>query len=154
MIATYDFRARATDVVGNVQPFSEAAQATTRVVTYPTATMNPIVPTILTGSATSVTLSWRADTAPGTFVSAYDIRYRVSGGAWQHFLTTSNTTATFTPPTGPDRTYEFEVRGTNNLGQVEPYTGVVEARMYVDYEAPFIVPQSYMPLMFRQAGAN
>lgn len=153
-IAAYDFRARATDTVGNVQPYSEAAQATTRVVTYPNATMNTIVPTIITGSNTSATLSWRVDTAPGTFVSAYDVRYRFNGGAWQHFLTTSNTTATFTPPFSPDGTYEFEVRGTNNLGQVEPFAGIAEARVYVDHEAPFIVPQSYMPLMFRQAGAN
>ncbi len=153
-VAIYDFRARGTDNVGNVQAYQELPQATTQVVTHPTATMNPIIPPIVTGTTTSIVISWQGNTAPGTTITAYDIRYRFNNGAWTHFLTTHNTSAEFTFITGPDGTYEFEARATNNLGQVEPYTGIVEARVFVDRLPPFIEPQSYMPLMMREAGAD
>lgn len=153
-VTIYDFRARGIDNVGNVQVFQEVAQASTQVVTHPDVTMEPIIPPIVTGTTTSIIISWRGSTAPGTTITAYDIRYRFNGGQWQHFLTTPDTSAEFTFITGPDGTYEFEARGTNNLGQVEPFRGIVEARVFVDRLPPFIEPQSYIPMMLREAGAN
>jgi hypothetical protein len=55
----------------------------------------------------------------------------------------------FEIPNAEDGLYEFEVRATNSIGQVEDFTGQPEAWKIVDLQAPFIEPRAWLPVMFK-----
>lgn len=150
-LTIYEFRARATDVAGNVQPFGADAQAITIVVLQPFAVMLPISP-VVTG-ADNVTLEWVGFTVPDTSITGYDVRYRFNGGTWilwQSFSGSTNS-ALFTFPNVNDGQYDFEVRATNDKGQIEPWTGEPEAFVIVDRQEPYIVPSMLFPLAVNEA---
>jgi hypothetical protein len=148
--STYEFRARGTDNVGNVQPWSSNAQAQTLVVLEPFSEMLPIRP-VVTGTD-NVLLEWDGSTVPGTTITSYDVRYRFNGGAWapipgSPFVGTPPATSQlFVFPNPQDGQYDFEVRATNNLAQTEDWTGEPEAFVIVDRQEPFIEPIVYFPL--------
>jgi hypothetical protein len=149
----YYFRARATDVAGNIQPWSETAQAQTTVMFEPISyVLQPIPPFVRpTDPITdSFELSWAGFTAPGTTIVAYDVQYRFDGGPWIPWLQdTVNTSATFVIPNAEDGIYEFEVRALNSLGQQEPYTGTPEAFMIVDLQEPYVLPAAFLPIAIK-----
>lgn len=161
---TYEFRARGTDNVGNVQPWSETPQAQTTVVLNPVSTVLPLQPLILrhTDAVTdSFEVEWTGLTAPGTSIVAYEVRYRFNQGPWQTWLpATTKTSEIFEIPippgtvVGPDGTFYFEVAATNSIGQQESFTGEPEAWKIIDRFPPYIVPRVYVPLAFKSGNSR
>jgi hypothetical protein len=148
--STYGFRARGTDVAGNVQPYTAVAQAATRVeITGPNSHIVPFDPPIT--QADSFSVSWTGSTAPGLSVLYFDVRYRFNDGPWIAWLSeTQLTSATFDSLNPQDGIYGFEVRAKDSAGRLEPYTGQAESSMIVDRNAPYVVPQVFLPMAARR----
>lgn len=154
--ATYQFRARATDNVGNTQPWTDV-QAQTTVSLAPTSTITgfnpPIVLQIKSGPGPndSFIVYWQGYTAPGTGPLTYNLRYQIPGGGWQNWTSMANTSLTSgvfnLTETDPDGEYNFQVAARNNAGQQEQFTGTTEGTMVVDRNPPYIEPAVWMPLI-------
>lgn len=114
----YEFRARGVDKSGNVQPWSQDAQAGTTVDSIvPSATVNALPPYIF---SPAFSVSWTGtDNLSG--IKCYDVEYREFGGAWQDWQTC--VTATSVQVTGAQEgvTYELRARATDNAGNVQPW---------------------------------
>ncbi|MGB3716061.1 MAG: fibronectin type III domain-containing protein, partial [Candidatus Promineifilaceae bacterium] len=150
---TYYFRARATDNVGNVQPWSANAQTQTTIILEPVSEILPFNPPVLKPTdpiTDSFVVRWQGFTAPGTSITRYDVYYQYNGGAWQTWnnFTGSETSATFVYQNGDGR-YGFEVVATNSLNQTETRNFVAEQTMLVDL-ADAIVPVAILPLIADQ----
>jgi len=160
----FGFRVQAVDRVGNAQPWSVDAQATTTIFGFPTATMNPVTPPLIKpGSPINdrFFLTWSSQTAPGTQIIQYEVRYRYtnfSGGTagwttWR-FLTGSpplaNAEFDFASMGLGNGIYDFYVLATNNLGQSRPFepNSGRGATAIVDLD-DVIQPRAYMPLITR-----
>jgi len=139
----YEFRARAVDNAGNVEPFGAVEASTTVDAQPPVSTVEPLPP--LTNSD-SFTVEWSGqDTASG--IDYFDVQYRFNAGPWTLWLPqTAATSAVFTS-TG-DGLYQFEVRAVDNFGRVEPFADQAEAAIVVDVEPPFVEPILYLPAIF------
>lgn len=146
---TYGFRARGIDVAGNVQPYPETPQAVIRAETSgPTASIEAFRP-IVTGED-SFLVKWTGSTAPPLSILYFDVRYRFNDGPWIAWLTeTTLTSAVFSDLNAQDGLYGFEVRAKDSADRLEPFSGEAEASIIVDRLAPFIEPQSYLPVVFR-----
>jgi hypothetical protein len=153
---TYEFRARGVDNVGNVQPWGNA-QASTTVFIDPLAYIVPFpAPPIyqkLNGpeAGDGFTVSWEAISPPGTSVSSFNVRFQRPGNpTWITWLNgTTETSAKFELQLNdPDGKYLFQVQATDNQGRTGPFLEEGEEFMIVDRQAPFITPQSHMPLVF------
>jgi hypothetical protein len=142
---TYGLRVRATDVAGNVQPWSATAQTETTVSTQgPTASIAPFKPNV-TGKD-QFTVRWSGQAPPGLTILSYDVLYRFKNGPWS--LWQSQTTlaqAVFTDLDEEDGVYCFEVRATDSLGRTSDYMG--QRCIAVDRNEPFIEPKAYFPLV-------
>lgn len=107
-----EFRSRATDNAGNVQPRSNP-QTSTRIDTEPpSVVVSQLPPTI---AAQFFTLAWSGtDNLSG--VAHYDVQWRENGGDWGMLLQES--TQTFYQITGAQSgvTYDFRIRATDNVG--------------------------------------
>lgn len=154
---TYEFIARATDNVGNVQPQPTAPQAFTTVTLYPTAGMNPINPPIIkpTSPVTdSIALTWWGNATPGTTIVEYQIFYSYNGSPWRLWQTFNGQTnaAQFVyrqvNPSYGDGIYSFAATARNNQGQQQPFNNQAQANVIVDL-ADKIQPAAYMPLISR-----
>lgn len=145
----FELRARATDNVGNIQPWGNP-QASTTVVTNPVAEMNPISPSIVTDpSATSIPISWTVEDL-GYNVIGIEIWVRQGLGGWTRWSTFSGSTrnATYNFGTG-DRAFQFEaVALASNSSNDEPRNSTAEASFILDQEAPFVLPIIDMPVVF------
>lgn len=140
----YEFRARATDNVGNTQGWSSGAQAQTFVAFQPVAWVLPFSPN--TTDQTTFTVEWTGLTAPGTTITDYKVYYRFNGGIWNLWQNnTASTSEVFTANEG-DGMYEFSATARNSLGQEETFTGVPEAAMLVNEAGQFSF--TYMPAVF------
>jgi hypothetical protein len=153
---TYEFRARGVDNVGNEQPWGEA-QAKTKVFLEPLAYIVPFgAPPIyqkLNGpeAGDGFTVAWEGTSPPGTSITSFDIRYQPpNSSTWLTWLTgTSQLSAKFElQPTDPDGVYRFQVRATDNEGVTGTFREDGEESIIVDRFAPFITPQSFMPIVF------
>jgi hypothetical protein len=160
----FGFRVQAVDRVGNVQPWSPNAQATTTIFGFPVATMNPINPPIIKPYSPvrdRFFLSWSSQTAPGTQIIQYEVRYRytnfsggVTGWTTWRFLTGSpppaNAEFLFASMGMGNGVYEFYVLATNNIGQSQPFEpdSGRGAAAIVDLD-DVIQPQAYMPIVAR-----
>lgn len=151
----YQFRARAVDNVGNVQPWPNT-QAETLVVLYPVSVIQPFDPPILKPTAPvtdSFTVSWIGYFAPGQPIVHYDVYYRYNGGTWtlwQRFPATQlSASFPFQALGFGDGLYEFEVIATNNVGRTEPLRLISEQSMVVDL-ADLVQVRAYLPLIFDQ----
>lgn len=141
---TYAFRARGVDNAGNVEPFGDAESSTTVDVNVPVAVVDPLSATT---SLSDFVVSW-SGTDIGSFVVAYDIRYRLNGGEWILWLNnTSATSALFSTPV--DGYYEFEARAIDAAGLQEPFIGAVESAITVDARAPYNVPPLWLPRVLK-----
>lgn len=160
----FGFRVQAVDRVGNVRPWSPTAQATTTIFGFPIATMNPVTPPIIKPFSPvkdRFFLSWSSQTAPGTQIIQYEVRYRYTnfnGGStgwttWR-FLTGSPPPASAEFPFASmgmgNGVYEFYVLATNSMGQSQPFepNSGRGALAIVDLD-DVIQPQAYMPIMAR-----
>lgn len=150
---TYEFRARARDEVGNVQPFSDQAQAQTTVVTHPVATVQEFDPPVLKPTAPvtdTFTVSWDFLSGPTT-PEETRIFYRYDGGTWRLWESFDypqlNAQFEWEAMGLGDGLYEFEAVGINTIGQIEPQELQAEAIMWVDM-ADVVQVRAYMPLAF------
>ena len=144
---TYQFRARAIDIAGNVQPWSAAPQAETLIdLQEPTAWVEPFTSTITGANAFKV--RWDGTTSDNTSLAHYDVRYRYAGGPW--IVWKDDTVLeedTFISLRTGEGLYCLEARATDNVGRTGPYGG--RECIYVDRNAPFIEPQVYIPIIYR-----
>ncbi len=141
---TYGFRARGVDNAGNVQAW-DAVQAQTLVDTRPpVVTVDPLPAKVI---SSTFTVSW-SHNMDASGIQYVDVRYRFNGGAWlqwqNHSLAAS---AMFTAMA--DGVYEFEARGVDNAGNVEPFGGRAESTTLRDLVAPFVLPVAWLPVVNR-----
>ena len=150
---TYEFRARARDNVGNVQPFTDQAQAQTTVVTYPVATVQTFNPVVLKPTAPvtdTFTVSWEFVSGPTT-PDQTRIFYRYNRGNWRLWdvfdYPQLNAQFHWEEMGLGDGLYEFEAVAINTIGQIEPQEMRAEAVIWVDM-ADIVQVRAYMPLLF------
>ncbi len=87
----------------------------------PVVTVNPLP----AYSPPHFLVSWSGDDE-GSGIAYYDVQYRMDGGEWTLWQSgVTDTEATFTGLEG--HLYEFEARGVDLAGNVEPFTGEPEA---------------------------
>jgi len=148
---TYDFRARATDNVGNAGDWPDDPQASTTVTSGPVATVLPFNPSILGPTApitTSFVVNWTGISGGGSPIISFDIFYQFNGGAWvlwQSFPANTTSARFPFPQLGfGDGGYGFEAIATNANGQREPQTFIADAVILVDL-AGAIQPGVYLP---------
>ncbi len=118
-----EFRARAVDLAGNLQPFGDP-QAATRVDTEPpTSTLNALPPFTIT-SAFTVTWSGH-DNLSG--IQYYDVQVRAGYGPWETLV--EHTRQTSYPLTGAEsgQRYEFRVHAVDNVNNSEPWPDTYQA---------------------------
>ena len=151
---SYGFRVRATDTVGNVQAWSQTAQAETVVLDFPVVVLNPIDPNVIQPSlpvTETIGISWRGFAAPGTTIQQYKVYYSFNNGPrllWQTFsaATTSVQFPWLQLGLG-DGTYQFDVTAVNNLGQEtdlnNPISELGHGGAIVDM-ADTVRPQAYL----------
>ena len=140
----YEFRARAEDRAGNIEPFG-APEASTTVDAEPPMTVVDPLPTITRSSMFTVTWTGEDD---GSGIRYYDTRYRFNDGSWVRWQDqTLVTGTTFTAMN--DGVYDFEGRAVDEIGNMEAFTGRPEASIIVDVEEPFVQPRAWLPLIFR-----
>jgi len=158
----FEFRVQAVDNVGNTQPWSANAQASTIIFDQPIAAIFDFDPTVIkpTSPVTSVIpVNWVAIAPPGSTITEVKIFYRYTpfGG------TSSNWTQwqVFTTDTGPadfDYTalghgnglYEFSgVASTSSATQPFDPTNGLGASVILDLNDQ-IQPQAYMPVIADQ----
>jgi hypothetical protein len=99
----------------------------------------------------SVFISWAGFPSPSNWIVYYDVRYRFNDTSWGYLLGRPKSWPWATVELTEDGLYEFEVRATDNEGNVEPFLGVPEASIYVDAEAPFIEPDMFLPAVIKLA---
>jgi hypothetical protein len=152
---TYDFRARATDNVGNSAEWPDNPQTTTVVNTNAVATVLPFDPSILKPTApvtTSFGVNWGGTAATSAPIASYDIFYQFNDGIWLRWqnFPANQTSGQFPLATVGfgDGIYGFEAIAINIFGQREPQTFTAEATMLVDL-ADAIQPGVYVPVLNR-----
>jgi len=151
-LTIYEFRARAVDNVGNVQPWGEA-QAETVVFLEPIAAIYPFDPALfqnLNGpeAGDGFTVEWIGLSPPGTNIVSFNIRFQRPGSqTWVTWLTgTTQTSAKFELQLNdPDGVYRFQAQATDNQGVTGQYLVEGEESIIVDRYAPFITAQFYLP---------
>ncbi|MGD8464789.1 MAG: DNRLRE domain-containing protein [Anaerolineae bacterium] len=141
--SVYQFRARAVDKVGNVQPWG-AAQAQTRVDTIPpVATVNPLPDYTLTQQ---FYVTWGGtDNSGGSGIARYDVQYRVNGGMWEQWLIGTTNTAVLFTGAQDDGLYEFRARAIDGAGNVQPWSDNPQAQTYVDTTGPVSIVKPFYP---------
>ncbi len=150
----YQFRARGTDNVGNVQEWGDA-QATTTVFNQAIASITPFDPFVyqkLDGPQPDdgFTVAWQAQVPPNTSIASFDVRYQRPGNAtWISWLSgTTQTSSRFDlQPGDPDGPYTFQARATTSNGVVGPFADGTEQQIVVDRNAPFVGARLSMPIV-------
>jgi hypothetical protein len=146
----WEFRARATDNAGNVQPWSSVAQAWTLISTSgPSSMVLPFQPPIT--NQDSVLVQWTGEAAPGLAIEYYNIRYRYNNGSWTIWLDqapATQTQATFTDLRAEDGVYCFQSQAMDSLGRLEAWPNECMSTVIVDRNAPFVAPNAFIPLVF------
>jgi hypothetical protein len=155
----WEFRARATDNVGNVGPWPSDPQAFTYVLTVPVVVMQPIVPSVIkpTSPVTdSITLNWASFTPPGTTITSFTVYYNYNNQgrvAWTPPLAGNVSSVVFPyKELGfGDGIFVFDVIARNNRGDVTPIDTPIgqlaQASVIVDL-ADTIAPREFMPQIY------
>ena len=156
----FEFRVQAVDNVGNIQPWSPTAQASTTVFDQPVAVVLPFNPFIIkpTSPVTNVIpVAWGGFVAPGTSIVSFELRYRYTGfgaplGAWRTWNTFPGTTLTadfdYASLGLGNGVYDFFALATNSIGQTQtfdPNSGT-GASVILDLNDE-IQPRAYFPLI-------
>lgn len=142
----YAFRVRAADKAGNIEPFG-GAQASTIVDSEPPNAVVDALPAVTTDT-TIFTVSWQSDPSVSG-IQYFDVQYRIGEGPWQLWRSMVVDGSAQYTATG-DQTVQFEARGVDNAGRVEPFLNKSEASTAIDVVAPFITPRLWLPLIFEQ----
>jgi hypothetical protein len=141
---TYGVRVRATDVAGNVQPWTTYAQTSTLADTQePAAWILPFDPYVT--DADQFTVYWAGDSSPNTTITSYSVRWNFRNGSWTMLV--SNTTQTqqlFTDLYAQDGWYCFEVTASDSAGRTSPYMG--QQCTYVDRNPPYLETVGFLPI--------
>lgn len=159
----YEFRVQAVDNVGNTQPWSANAQASTVIFDKPIAAIYDFNPNVIkpTSPVTDViSVNWIALTPPGTTVTEVKIFYRYTafGGTssawtqWQVFTTdTGPADFDYTALGHSNGLYEFSGVATNNTGATQPFDpdNGLGASVILDLDDQ-LQPQAYMPVVADQ----
>ncbi len=159
----FEFRVQAVDNVGNTQPWSANAQASTIIFDKPIAAIFDFNPNVIkpTSPITNVIpVNWIALTPPGTTITEVKIFYRYTpfGGAasawtqWQVFTTdTGPADFDYTALGHSNGLYEYSGVATNNTGATQPFdpTNGLGASVILDLDDQ-IQPQAYMPIIADQ----
>lgn len=159
----FKFRVQAVDNVGNVQPWSANAQASTTVFDHPVAFVTPFDPAVIqsTAAVTNVIpVSWQGVTAPGTTITLYTLSYRYTpfGGvtsAWAQVALPTPTATSINFDYAAlglgNGIYEFAVQATNSVNQTQPFdqASQLAASVILDLDDT-IQPRLYLPIMARQ----
>ena len=155
-----EFRVRAVDNVGNVQPWSPNAQAVTTIFSHPVGVVLPFNPPIIQSNApvtATIPVQWVGFFAPGTSIVRYNLSYRYTNFAgvttpWAVVaLPTPLTTAInfdYAALGHGDGIYEFFVQATDNLNQTQPFdpsTGTGDS-VILDL-ADQIQPAAFLPFI-------
>lgn len=136
---TYRFEARGVDTAGNVEPFEDKAEAETTVDSAPPTVNVARLPA--TTRDNTFTVAWSgSDNAGGSGIDYYDVQYRFNNGPWTRWQTRTQATSAIFTATSGDGVYEFEARGVDRLGNVEPFADRREAAIALDAQQPFIEP--------------
>ncbi len=85
-------------------------------------------------SARNFIVKWSGTDTGGSGINYYDVQYRVDGGDWNDWQSTTETSAEFTGGES-GRFYEFRARGVDHAGNDEDF-GDPEASTIVDVSAP------------------
>ncbi|MCB0046606.1 MAG: fibronectin type III domain-containing protein [Caldilineaceae bacterium] len=136
-----ELTARAVDRAGNAED-RHGVQAATTIDDLPPATSMTPLPAFT--NETYFSVSWNGtDNLSG--VANYDLQWRINQGNWETLL--SETTRTSFQITGaqPDSVYDFRVRATDNVGNVQGFPespqAVTTVRTYsVAQVQPFVPP--------------
>jgi hypothetical protein len=122
-----EFRARAVDGVGNLQPWSDA-QASTQVDSEPPAgTVNPL-PQYTFGD--SFPISWTgSDNLAG--IAYYDVQARVDDLPWGWLVQHTLQTSYFLTGAESGRRYQFRARAVDNLGNSQTWSETYQAETTV-----------------------
>lgn len=142
---TYQFRARGTDNVDNVQPWG-SAQAMTDVFFQPVANINPF-PSVTT-SSDPFQVSWTGATPPGTGPLMFDIYVRHNSGAWSQWLSNVTITSDNYSPTNGNGLYEFSAVARNSVGEMEPWNQQPEQPILYNSDPGAFVFQ-YFPIVIK-----
>lgn len=143
--ATYGIRVRATDNVGNVQPWDHYAQTSTLIDTQePLAWVVPFDPSIIDADQFMVT--WDGDSSPNTTITSYNVRWKFRSQSWVNWLVnTTQTEQLFSDLFTKDGWYCFEVSAMDSAGRSTGYMG--ESCATVDRNPPYMQTVSYLPLV-------
>ena len=112
---TYEVQVRATNDVGTGR-YSASGTATTppRPATAPAP---PAAPAVSSSGPRSLSVGWTGPDDGGSAITDYDVRYRVDGTArWHDWAHAGTGTTTTISGLERERTYEVQVRATNDVG--------------------------------------
>ena len=145
---TYQYRARAVDHAGNVQAWGPSQAQTTVDDEPPSIRVDPLP------GYTHVQAFWvywsGSDSPGGSGLKSMDVQFQKNNGPWQNWL--QNTMLTSAQFTGAhdDGIYGFRARGTDNAGNVQPWSATAQAATRVDTSGPHshIIP--FDPPLTRQ----
>ena len=113
-----EFRARAVDHAGNVQPWPQTQARTTVDTQPPSATVNPLPEYTL---ANNFYLTWGGtDNLSG--IKNYDVQYKVGDGPWLLGLQQVTQTSYHVTGLSSGVTYYFRARATDNVGNVQSWS--------------------------------
>lgn len=160
---TFEFRVQAVDTVGNTQPWSANAQATTTIFDKPIAVMADFDPPVVKPTSTVtdvIPVNWFALTPPGTTITEVKIFYRhtpLSGTAtawtqWQSFATnTGPADFDYTALGHGNGLYELSAVATNSAGAAQPFdpNNGLGAAVILDLNDE-IQPRLYLPIVLDQ----
>jgi len=145
---TYQYRARAVDHAGNVQTWG-ASQAQTTVDSEPPTISVDALPEYT--HTESFWVYWSgSDNSGGSGLKSVDVQFRENDGAWQTWLL--NTTLSSAQFTGAhdDGLYRFRARGTDNAGNVQPWSATAQAATHVDTSGPQSHILPFQPAVTRE----
>lgn len=96
------------------------------------------------------TVKWSGTDPGGSGIDYYDVQYRVTGGTWNNWL--NNTTATSAEFVGTNSIrYEFQARGVDKAGNVQPFPNTAQAWTTVDTIAPSATVDPLPDVIYSQA---
>lgn len=146
--ALHEFRARAVDRAGNVQPWT-SAQASTRVDSVaPTTSMTPLDQ--YTTSASFV-VNWQGYDS-GSGIATYDLDGRLNNGPWQRILSNTSQTNFLVSGLLNGDFVEFRVRARDIAGNAQTFPQLPQASTTVVLE-PLSVVKPFIPLVMKPTDA-
>ena len=148
---TYAYRVRATDLAGNLGPYSPVTSGTTLVDATP-----PTAPSSLNATAISggqINLGWTAAT-DNSGVAGYGLE-RCAGAGCSNFVQVATPSGTSYSDIGlsPGTTYSYRVRATDLVGNAGPYSPVASATTVSDATPP-AAPSSLMATVVSNTQIN